>query len=390
MSNHLPIVSIGLPVYNGETYLAKTLDSLLAQTWTDFELIISDNGSTDKTEAICREYAAKEPRILYERQSQNLGASWNFNRVFALSQGKYFKWHAHDDLCAPEFLAKCVTVLEQDSSVVLCHSQVKVIDRQGNFFDSEEAYVKHTNANLKLNTDSSQSAIRFRALISFSHSCYQVFGLIRRDILAKTPLIDNYAGSDRVLLAKLGLFGRFAEIPAELFFLRRHPEQSINICARSMHWYNIWHDPKTLGKITFPYWRIYSEYFKTVNQVPLSWQERFECYRYLQELLTLEEPQLWKLMRRDVIIAAIQILTNTYSRLNLARQSSHPSLLAKSRLMQIAIALIENIIKKIYLRLNPEISLVLNSDDTANNLEQLIQTRYPTLGSNQTKLTEKS
>ena len=112
MLNNKPRVSIGMPVFNGENYLAEALDSLLTQTFSDFELIISDNASTDKTEEICRAYAVRDQRIRYFRNQENLGASRNYNRVFELSSGEYFKWAAHDDLCAPEFLGRCVDVLD--------------------------------------------------------------------------------------------------------------------------------------------------------------------------------------------------------------------------------------------------------------------------------------
>ena len=100
MPDKVPRVSIGLPVYNGENYMAAAIDSLLAQTFTDFELIISDNASTDATEQICRDYAHRDGRIRYYREEVNRGAAWNFTHTFELARGEYFKWHAHDDLCA--------------------------------------------------------------------------------------------------------------------------------------------------------------------------------------------------------------------------------------------------------------------------------------------------
>ena len=101
MATDGPRVSIGLPVYNGDNYLAETLDSILAQTFTDFELIISDNGSTDRTEAICRRYAAQDHRVRYVRNPSNLGAARNYKRAFELARGEYFKWNGHDDPLAP-------------------------------------------------------------------------------------------------------------------------------------------------------------------------------------------------------------------------------------------------------------------------------------------------
>lgn len=131
MTTHIPRVTIGLPVYNGRNYLAQTMESLLAQTYTDFELVICDNASTDDTEAICRAFAARDERVRYFRNEENIGASANYNRVFELGRGMYFKWAAHDDLLAPAYLERCVEVLDQNPDVVLAYTQAKAIDGKG-------------------------------------------------------------------------------------------------------------------------------------------------------------------------------------------------------------------------------------------------------------------
>src|SRR5882762_1549884 len=118
----MPRISIGLPVYNGENFITDALESILGQTYTDFELIISDNASTDRTEALCKSYAARDPRIRYWRNAENLGAARNFNRVFELSSGEYFKWTAHDDVLAPDYLEKCIEASDRDPSVVLVYT----------------------------------------------------------------------------------------------------------------------------------------------------------------------------------------------------------------------------------------------------------------------------
>ena len=132
-------VSIGIPVYNGEKYLAAALDSLLAQSFRDFEIVISDNASTDRTAEICRCYQNKDARVRYFRSDQNLGAAWNHNRVIELSSAPLFKWAACDDLHDPLYLARCVDALHNDSGVVLSHTYLRVIDEEGKAlrFDSE-------------------------------------------------------------------------------------------------------------------------------------------------------------------------------------------------------------------------------------------------------------
>jgi glycosyltransferase involved in cell wall biosynthesis len=127
-----PPVSIGLPVYNGEKYLSLALDSLLAQDYGDFELIIADNASTDRTAEICRQYADRDRRIRFARNDRNLGAVENFNNVFRLSSGEYFMWAAHDDLWHPSYISRCLGALRQDARVVLCASAVEFIGESGN------------------------------------------------------------------------------------------------------------------------------------------------------------------------------------------------------------------------------------------------------------------
>ena len=315
-----PRVSIGLPVYNGARFLRTTIESILKQTFEDFELIIADNASNDTTEEICREYAAKDRRIRYYRNPENIGAAPNYNRVFQLSKGEYFKWAAHDDVCAPELIENCVQVLDSNPDVVLCHPMTKVIDDNGNLLQKDdELYVKWANENIKLRTDSVKAQERFRDLACCPHSCYQVFGLIRASVLKTTPLIDSYGCADKVLLARLGLLGRFYEVPKHLFFLRRHSTQSINIHAQSVHLFSIWFDPSNRGKIIFPRWRNFFEYFAAIKQVPLPWLDKLACYLTLGELLQQE----WQGMTKDLVVATIQILDKFYCTLNSSLNSSY-------------------------------------------------------------------
>jgi len=331
MCNHQPRVSIGLPVYNGEQFIRETLDSLLAQTFEDFELIISDNASIDKTEEICRAYAAKDQRIRYYRNQQNLGASWNSNRVFELSSGEYFKWTAHDDLHAPDFLLKCIKVLDQDPSVILCHSQVRFIDEHGNFL---------RNYDIKLNTNSSKPQERFHQLLS-KHLCYQFFGVIRASALRMTPLLGNYGHADGVLLIRLGLLGRFYEIPEYLFFARSHPQQSMSkffprylqfasqgsphsiSIFPDYHCYAVWFDPAKEGKILFPHWRILWEYCLSIWQAPLNWYEQISCY--LSVLKQLKGTEY--LLVKDLIVA-VKMFRKRFDKKNSLRKKQDTNLRA--------------------------------------------------------------
>jgi len=257
----MPTLSIALPVYNGERYLRQALDSLLAQSFTDFELLIADNASTDATAEIAPEYAARDPRIRYHRNPQNVGAARNFNLAFGLTSGRYFKWVAHDDLLHRDFLQRCVEALDRDPGAVLAFTRSRIIDEDGRPLGDYE---------YALGTESSSPAARFGALLEY-HRCFESFGVIRRDALEQTRLIGSHAHGDGVLLAHLALLGRFVEIPEFLFFPRKHGEQSSTMVGD--YWsYAKWFNPELNGKRTYPHWRLFTEYFRTVlfARAPLS------------------------------------------------------------------------------------------------------------------------
>ncbi len=260
-----------MPVFNGENYLAKALDSLLTQTYSDYELIISDNASTDGTMEICQTYASRDHRIHYYRNETNLGGAKNYNRVFELSSGEYFKWAAHDDLCAPEFLERCIDVLDQDNSVILCHPRTSEIDEHGTVVKNYRA-----DPNIGLPKPSQ----RFYQCVCVPHPQVAVFGLIRSSTLKKTRLIGNFASSDRILLGELALLGRFYEIPEYLFFMRNHPQVHWRVYP-TRHLVIAWYNPRKAGKITFPHWRLLIEHFRSIKRAPLNLHERTRCYIYL-------------------------------------------------------------------------------------------------------------
>jgi glycosyltransferase involved in cell wall biosynthesis len=270
MVNARPKVSIGLPVYNGENYLEEALCSLLSQTFTDFEIVISDNASTDRTSEICQTYAAKDPRIRYLRNETNIGPRRNWNRVFTLSRGEYFNWTAHDDKYAPQFLEKCVEVLDRDPSVVLCYARTSIIDKDGNV-------VGHYDKPKR--SGSPEPHVRFRDLI-FNERCFEIFGVIRTVALKKTPVFGNFGHADGVLLTRLGLLGRFHEIPEYLFLNRDHPEKSLYHYSTYRD-YAVWYEPSNTGKILLPRWRMGFEYLKAVAAVSLSLKNRLLCLLHM-------------------------------------------------------------------------------------------------------------
>lgn len=271
MAISTPRVTIGLPIYNGQNYLARTMDSILAQTFRDFEIVIADNASTDRTEDICREYAAHDARVRYYRNETNVGASANYNRVFELGQGDYFKWAAHDDLLAPTYLERCVEALDNNPDVVLAYTQAKAIDDKG---DIVKVYPgKHYFA-------SPVPRERFYEFVLDPHPVVAVFGLMRREVLGRTRLIGKYSGSDRPLLSELSLLGKFYEVPEYLFFYRFHEEQSWG-GNKSPQAQQAWYDPLRAGKITFPQWRLLREHIRSIQRSPVGMKDRVSCYLYM-------------------------------------------------------------------------------------------------------------
>ena len=266
-----PLVSIGIPVRNGQKYLGDALNSLLGQTLSDLEVVVCDNDSTDATESICREFAARDPRVRYFRNERNLGPAGNHNRCFAHSTGRYFKWHAHDDLIEPTYLEKCVAVLERDPSVANCHSQTKVVDENLNFM---------RNYDFRAETDSPSASHRFGNLINVSHKLhvgYEIFGVWRREQLAETPLEKADAHGDRILLVRMCLRGRFHEVPEPLFVARAHSNQSMQAKTNRGRLAKYigagplppaeWWDASKKGKIVFPEWNLLAEYWSAISEV---------------------------------------------------------------------------------------------------------------------------
>ena len=289
-SAEVPLVSVGLPVFNGESFLEEAIRSVLAQTLPDLELILCDNASTDRTGQICRDYAAADPRVRYYRQARNLGAAPNYNHAFAHARGRYFKWLAHDDRMLPSFLEKTCRVLGERSDAVLCHSVVAYIDGGGQrigLYDSELA-----------RADSHSAPERFGAMVLRSHSCVDFFGLIRHEALRDSLLHGSFHGADRALLAQLALRGRLIQLPAPLIEMREHP----NRYTRSQHGSRdraAWHDSALAGRRSFPTWRLYREYLQLVRREPLTPEERARCYRVLGR---------WWLVNWNAVRALVDLL----------------------------------------------------------------------------------
>jgi len=234
----MPKVSIAVPTYNCEKYIAQSLDSLLGQTYGDFELVISDNASSDGTEEICHRYAAKDRRVRYIRRSENIGGPGNFRYVFAQCSGQYHKWSTADDFWHPGFLEEAVAVLDSRPDVVLCYPKTRLIDANGSALSDYED-------KLDLMDDSPRA--RFRKLYELIGLCNAHLGLIRRDAMLQTKLIAAHKASDVDFLGELALLGKFWLLPEIRFFRRFHQESSSWARDSSEH-QKRYYDPSSRAK----------------------------------------------------------------------------------------------------------------------------------------------
>jgi glycosyltransferase involved in cell wall biosynthesis len=261
-----PLVTIGLPTYNGARFLGETLDSLLAQDFRDFELVISDNGSTDDTERICRDVAARDARVRYERVDVNRGAAWNYNEVLRLARGRYFKWAADDDLCLPSFLAKCVHELERSPEAVVAWPQTTLIDEHGATIGDQDDDA--------LDLRDPDPVVRLAGLLSHRVEWHPVFGLIRTDVLRQTEGIGAFVLADVALLAELVLRGEFHQVPQRLFLRRYHDKRSL-VANPSFEAHLAWYDPTTRRQAVLPNAHLVRELLRRVRSAPLATRQRW-------------------------------------------------------------------------------------------------------------------
>lgn len=291
LSELMPKVSIGLPVFNGERYLEKAIEGLLGQTYRDFEIVICDNASTDETARICERYAAQDRRIRYIRNPENIGAAPNFNLTFMQSRGEYFTWVAHDDVYGSTWLERCVDVLDSHPDVVLAHTAVRLIDGDGIPLEFDSTLNGYPIGGGKMVmpldeghlAESARSHERFGGILRKTCWCFQVFGLIRSDLLRKTKLQRSYYGADKVFLAEMSLHGQFFEIDDVLFEKRVHDGMSF---FQSVKEKRDWIDPK--GETGIPQLLMLRDYLSSAISSPLPFGEKVRCLGKVTVLLRRE------------------------------------------------------------------------------------------------------
>lgn len=295
--NARPRVSIGLPVYNGEPYLAQSIEALLSQSYEDFELIISDNASTDGTADLCLGYKKSDPRIHYIRQPRNIGLAPNHNFVVQQARGEFFKFAAADDLYGRNLLECCVSALDEHPQVVLAQSYAGSIDGDSKVTQTYE---------YPLATDLPRAPDRFRSILFGSSGMFtrkgidvrgivnddndgiiraeDSYGVIRADVLRKVAPLGSYHHADRILICEIALHGPFHTTPQWLHFRREYPGRAYR-AQPTVHGRCAILDPARASKLRHPALRLIAEYFwgyiAAIRRAPLSHAERRECYEYL-------------------------------------------------------------------------------------------------------------
>lgn len=284
----MPRVSIGMPVFDGEEYLAAALDSLLSQTFGDFELVVCDNASTDGTPDILADAARRDRRVRVVRNPQNIGAAPNWNLAFRSCTAPYFKWAAHDDLYDPRFLEAAVAALDRDPGVVLCHALTRLVDEEGEVLPLDPGTGGFVDRHGQRRAPppaagratSSDPVRRFRDTFVHLVRCFDVFGLMRADVLRRTSLHRSWYGSDRALLVELSLHGRFHEVPEVLFLKREHGRTSLSLPPEQRA---RWIDPKARAVRFLPQRQHYLHAARAILRAPIAAADKARCFAVMAE-----------------------------------------------------------------------------------------------------------
>jgi polysaccharide pyruvyl transferase WcaK-like protein/glycosyltransferase involved in cell wall biosynthesis len=271
----VPRLTLGLPVYNGERFLAASLDALLAQTYSDFELIISDNGSTDKTPEIAQHYAAIDHRVRYVRHPRNLGSSFNHNFVIEQARGEFFKWASDDDLYAPDLLRRCIEALDSRPEISLAHAWTAFIDDAGKIINPID---------YALTTDVPDAVTRFRSVL-YADGGDDIYGVIRMSVLRQVAPFGSYHWSDRTFVAELALHGPFDNVPDFLYLRRDHAMRTSRIGRNNIRLRCARLDPARGNRWRHPLVRLMGEYLLgylgAIWRAPLAPAERLRCGKEL-------------------------------------------------------------------------------------------------------------
>ncbi len=286
-SQQAPLVTIGVPVYNGAAMLGDMLASLEAQTFKPFKVVICDNASTDQTPDIAQAFCARDPRFTYHRNPENIGAAPNFNRVWDIDHSTpYYKWAAHDDSYAPTYLERCVEVLEREPDVVISYPITVMKAEMGDSDAPDRLVLRHavidafadehgrpcwTLGPLAL-CEGPDPAGRLSEFLNKNANCFEIFGVMRVSALLKTPLHRSYYGSDRALLARLVVIGPFRQVQEPLYINHFHKHASRGMSRAKQR---TWIDTK--GGVRFRIASMYADILSGPRDAGLPVRDQARC-----------------------------------------------------------------------------------------------------------------
>ena len=295
-------VTIGVPVFNGAGHLEPCLESLIAQTYDDLEILISDNASTDRTPEICRAFCDRDERISYCRQPSNIGAAANYNFLARNAVGQLFKWAAHDDVCAPKMVERCVDALDLSPTDVLAFPKTAFIDGTGELLSGFDVPIMWTNRRSALGRLDEYFAVSGAAI---GHLCTRQFGVVRREMLLRTGLIRSHPASDLVMLAELTLLGGFVEVEEYLFFSRIHQGSSIRANATAADLAR-WYDPDHRGHHPMSWTRVLAGYGSAVLRSSLPLPQKVAGMGLVARWFAFDEN--WRVIGGELKRRAIEIV----------------------------------------------------------------------------------
>jgi glycosyltransferase involved in cell wall biosynthesis len=293
----VPLVAVGLAVYNAERYVSQSLECLLSQTFKDFVLFISDNASTDRTAEICLRYAALDPRIRYARNATNIGMVGNYNLLFSYCRSRYFRWATADDYWDADMLKDAVEVMEADPSLALCYPRAIIVDQGGRELSRWQD---------RLHLIEEDPPKRFLTVIQNIGRVHHHLGLMRADTMRRTKMLGRHVSSDIGFVAEMSLHGKFYQIPKYQMYRRVHEDSSsVGLNSRE-HMRRRYHSANT-ARIPFNRWSMHRVLFVAVLRSPLAIRDKLELLDGLgrgvywdRSLLLCETAAdvLWLLSRR--------------------------------------------------------------------------------------------
>ena len=278
-----PLVSVGVPVYNGERFLGRALDSLLGQTLADCELIISDNASVDGTQAICEAYARRDGRVRYVRQPVNIGGPRNWNAVLQGARGVFFKWASASDYCAPSMVEKCVRVMQAEPDVVVCHGLTQLVEE-----DEHPIEVFQGDTSF----DEARPSERFRRVLEAMTLNNAQSGVIRLDVLRRTRLERLYPSGDMALMAELALYGKFRLIPEVLLYRRQSPGTFTALLSPEER--RRFLDPRTNPSLNLVRTKRHLDNLVSIARAPLPLVEKLRTFQVALRLARWERGTIWR------------------------------------------------------------------------------------------------